>query len=443
MFFYAAGVCSQDTVGRDFVAMFLENTGSNPRLELHAASTVTTVTYVTITTPYGSANPFYTAVAIEPGNMQSVTLPNNLVLSGTAKGDTGLHIVATADISVYGLSRHSSSCGGYLTFPIESLGTHYFTVSWWPPSTNTQIGVVATEDDTAVSITFPVNRGISVLYDGVEYVGGMTLTLLLDAYQAIQIQDRANSDLTGTEISSSRPVAVFSGNVHTSLPDENLPVGDNLVEQMPPTNTWGQKFAVVPIPGATAGTTVEIVAKENNVVVTFNGAQTATLLYAGDYLVQDVNGYTYITSTKPIMVVQYSNSPASDGQDDDEPAMFIVPPVEQYKKEYLFLVPSGTTSAYLMLAIDDSQKTGLLLNNNPLDEVTWYSVSGTNPLIVGRFVVILPGRHVISHPTTPFAAYIYGITPDNCAFAYSAGHCMKSLTAVSTYTTKHPGPDSI
>lgn len=63
----------------------------------------------------------------------------------------------------------------------------------------------------------------------------------------MQLQCRDLCDLTGTYISSDKPVAVFSGNVRASIPTSRTS-RDHLVEQMIPVQTWGSEFPVMSSP---------------------------------------------------------------------------------------------------------------------------------------------------------------------------------------------------
>ena len=50
---------------------------------------------------------------------------------------------------------------------------------------------------------------------------------------------------------SSAPLAVFAGATWSSVMVEVM--GDHLVEQMPPTNTWGVEFIAVTLANRTSG----------------------------------------------------------------------------------------------------------------------------------------------------------------------------------------------
>ena len=56
---------------------------------------------------------------------------------------------------------------------------------------------------------------LQVLFEGVRYRQQQTLTVTLDAYQTLQIQELNGRDLSGTLVVADRNVAVFSGNLNT------------------------------------------------------------------------------------------------------------------------------------------------------------------------------------------------------------------------------------
>lgn len=71
--------------------------------------------------------------------------------------------------------------------------------------------------------------------------------------------------MTGAYIKSSKPVSVISGNVESYvLPKKTY---DYLVEQIPPINTWGKKFAFVSTPERTVGDVYRFVASKDNTEV--------------------------------------------------------------------------------------------------------------------------------------------------------------------------------
>ncbi len=415
--------------GRQFLLMFLENTNTNLQLELFATSNSQSTVYITVESPkYLDIN---VGVELQPGVVQSVTFPGSLQMSGSGISAKGIMVTASDDIVVYGLNRGQTSCGGFLAYPINALGYDYYTISWWPPSTKTQLGIVASEDNTIVTVTLPSNRGgLLVNFNGQVYNEGGVITVELDQFGTAQIQANLPGDLTATRIQSNNPVAVFSGNLHTGVPDDMAEVKDNLVEQIPPLQSWGKKYAVVPFPEISTPTAIEIMSQEPTTNVYLNGAPAILLSQAGDSAPQHITRNTFITADKPILVAVYSESPSSNAADDDEPAMLIIPPLEQFKTEYTFPVPHNTETSYLLLVIQDGYQSGLRLDGTYLSEVAWTSFPGSSPLLVGAYITLYSGSHSLTHTAAniPFGANLYGISSTGCGYAYSAGTCLKTTT---------------
>ena len=86
-----------------------------------------------------------------------------------------------------------------------------------------------------------------------------TQTVTLNKGETYLLRDLADNffahgpDLTGSIITSTKPVAVFGGNRATFIPNQFF-AADHLVEQLPPTNTWGREFVTMPlVTGSTRG----------------------------------------------------------------------------------------------------------------------------------------------------------------------------------------------
>ena len=92
-----------------------------------------------------------------------------------------------------------------------------------------------------------------------------------EAYQV-----RSGGELTGTRIVADKPVAAFGANNCA-----NVPVGvsfcDHIVEELTPVDTWGRRFATMPLATRSGGDTFRIVAAEAGTTVKIDGATVATL----------------------------------------------------------------------------------------------------------------------------------------------------------------------
>ena len=131
-------------------------------------------------------------------------------------GTSGLQVTASDVVSVQAINVADASCAAFIVLPVSGLGRYYHVVSWLAPSVQAQFGVVAVEDNTVVTITFPRSNGVQVPYNGRDYTDLEAIRLTLNAFETIQLRDVGNNDLTGTRIEATESVAVFSGNYRTS-----------------------------------------------------------------------------------------------------------------------------------------------------------------------------------------------------------------------------------
>ena len=423
--------CQVSNMGRQFALVFLESIRNNLTLNIFAATASSFPVSVAVSTPARGPRSFYQTETLFGTSMKQTSIPNTLQLTGSSRSLNGILITASADVVVSGFNMDSTSCGGFLLYPINTLGSSYYTMNWWPPSARAQIGIVATQDNTIVEVQFKGNGNV-VVFEGRTYFSGSKMRITLGSFQAAQIQDVSKADLTGTYITADKPIAVFSGNLFTSVPQEGLIIRDQLIEQMPPTTTYGSEFIVVPIPESVTGSVLEVLALYDNTAVQASNTPGFTLASAGDTAPIQITAYTEITADKALLVAQYVNSPRLSENEDDQPAMLLIPPVSQFKQDYTFLVATESSVNYLMIVILDSYQDGLLLDGVPVT-TAWTPVASSS--YVGTYVKIQGGQHRLVHIylNVPFGAYIYGISNDICAYAYSAGTCLIPISPVSVF----------
>ena len=60
-------------------------------------------------------------------------------------------------------------------------------------------------------------------------------------------------DPTGTRITSTRPIAVFTGHECANIPVGTTEACDHVVQQVPPQLTWGRRFFTIPVVGRYSG----------------------------------------------------------------------------------------------------------------------------------------------------------------------------------------------
>ncbi|HJO66872.1 MAG TPA: IgGFc-binding protein, partial [Sphingomonas sanguinis] len=145
-----------------------------------------------------------------------------------------------------------------LLLPVSSLGTgyryigvphHYNVREGVQLNTPAVMAVVAPHDETAVSVRLPRRAAVAPDPSGEINVDDNVLEFTLDGQDVALLSTGTSAgraiDLSGAEIRSDQPIAVFSSHVCTFYP-ENVMACDHLQEQLTPVDTWGTQFQLVP-----------------------------------------------------------------------------------------------------------------------------------------------------------------------------------------------------
>ena len=209
---------------------------------------------------------------------------------------------------------------------------------------NSAIVIVTTEDDTTLQITLTQSISKVDLGDDLkeqipkgEIEAGQTVTVKLSKkMQTLYLP--SENDLSGSHVVSDKPIAFTSGHECGTLPS-NIRFCDQMVEQIPPTSTWGKRFITAPLAKRESGDTFKIVASRNGTLVriscTREQVNSVSLARGeiGEILISS-NSSCYLMSNQPILLVQFSMSSDVDNVFEGDPFMVIVPPVEQYRSTY-------------------------------------------------------------------------------------------------------------
>ncbi|KAJ8304500.1 hypothetical protein KUTeg_018083 [Tegillarca granosa] len=426
-----------DNQGREFIIGFMDNIGTNNNLELFITTTSNNNANVNITTPLYNPS-FLSTVVVSRGNIVKQELTNGLRGSGVEMSNKAIRITASEEVTVYGVNKEQYSTDGFVALPVDTLGTEYVAVTW---TDKAELMIIATEDNTAVSITFPSTSpgtAISITIFSATYGNGDTLNITMNKYETLHFY-QAGADFTGTRVLSSRPVSVMSGNSKVKVVDTGTgSSSDHLVEQLLPTDTWGKEFFTVSTPDRTLGDYYRVVACQDSTILSTVNLGNHTL-NAYEYVQLNVptGSFQSIISNKPVMVVMFGKtigSPA-DGVNGGDPHMSIFPPIQQFPSDYTWSTvetPTGDFTNYLVVVIKDSLKSDLYLDNTQITSASWSSISGTTPALVTATFNVNPGSHSIYHsnPASTFMGLAFGNAQTN-SYAYAAGMRMATINSVN------------
>ncbi|KAL9950782.1 hypothetical protein ACROYT_G043342 [Oculina patagonica] len=375
---------------------------------------------------------------LRAGGVKIISLPGS-TRTGSSTGiekKKGIRITGDEPISVQGLSILSNAGEGFLGLPVETLGTHYI-VSTFAVVINAVLQVVAKEDNTEVSINLRLPQNGRVRYGEVTYYNGQDINVTLNDLDVFQVL--ADSDLTGTTVTSSKPIAVFSGNDCAMVPKLLQQPCNHLVEQLPPVNHWGTQFITNPTPNRQGGDIFHVIASAQNTLV-YVDSQSQTRLNKGETfeIIASWNESKVISTSRPSLVVQYSSGTGS-------PSMSLVPPNEWFSNDYTVYVPKdekgNAFDSYINVVIDTRFRGGLHVKGAN-DLINWEIISGG----FSRASLPLPrdGVYHVYHKDAlaNFSAVLFGMTPKKL-FAFPVG--MKRLQPwdASCSPTNTTGGDKI
>jgi hypothetical protein len=419
----AAPAGAAESKGTDFWLTFPGNIGF-PDLSLFITGDTATTGTVTI-----AGLSFTAPFSVTPGAVTTVPLPTtaSLNLSDTVE-DRGIHVTAAAEVTVDGLSHLPFSTDGYLGLPTDALGTEYIALGYRNAdvTNGTQLGLVATRDATAVTITPTETTN--------GHAAGLPYTVNLGQGQTYLLRstNAAPADLSGTVIQSSRPVAVFGGHQCANIP-AGFTACDHLVEQLPPTAVWGEDFVSMPLATRTGGDTFRVVASQAGTTVQLNGATVATI-GRGQFYEQVVSGPAQIAVDKPVLVMQYSNSSSFDGAVAD-PFQMMVPPSEQFLSSYTVATPpSGFALDFVNVVAPVAGVGATTLDGIPIPAASFTPIGASG--FSGAQVPVTPGAHTLSGPL-PFGVHSYGFDAFD-GYGYPGGLSMPDLPLVASSVALAP-----
>ena len=429
--------CHKSTEGTDFWFGFMEGRNADfykPYVEVTLSSSFTCNYRIFI----GKSNGALTG-QVTPNVPVKVRLDWKTVeaLGSEIIQEKAIHLVSDNPLNVYALNYAMNSSEVATVFPTESIGNEYYAMCYDPhvsiqynvivnfihydknvQGKNSEFLIVASDDSTDVSIT------PSVVTDSLR-PAHIPFTVRLNKGEVYQVQSanlpnlKGQGDLTGSYITSSKPVALFSGSYSTTVPLSSNSAYDHLFEQMPPVQTWGRKFITVPLK-IRHEDTYRILAAEDNTAVSVTARTAANVVTTNSFVLNKGNFKEFslgheqpslIESDKAILLAQFSNSNSVDSaytHGNGDPFMVIVSPVNQTRQKVGFVAydsPAITSQFFINVVIKDDAKGKILLDGVV---ISFFPVTGTGYSYAQ--INLLKGNHYIESqdPTKGFIAYVYG-----------------------------------
>ncbi len=414
-----AAAVSDSYFGCAFTALDLPQFNTDKLFGIIVSNPSDTMTAnVTITTLAGAP---VTSFAVPPTGLQTFedsSRSQNIPAAGTYT--LGYRIESDLPIAAYQFNSldtlGAASTDASLLFAEHNLAKLYFAMDFTSRGPNDSfVAVYATEPDTLVTIEAPV-----------PFSGPSTATL--QAGQVLVVTAvAANASLTGARVTGSAPIGVFGGNTCANVP-QGMSFCDHLEQQIFPRQAIGQRYIV----GKTharascfAEDYLRVMADDDNTTVTFDPPIAGPVtLNAGEFVETTTMQSVEITSDRPVMVGQFLRS--SNGiecDDEGDPAFILQVPVDQFRRDYIFLTPPTYDTDY----VDILAPAGAIvtLDGNPVT-LTPTPVGATSFSLTS--VVIADGPHVVQS-NEPVGVMVYGYggpgsassNTQNVSYGYPAG----------------------
>jgi len=359
------------------------------------------------------------------------------------------HITSDNEITVYAHNQAHTTSDACLVLPSDILGMDYFIMSYnsdgeiesfsndlTENSTPSQFVILATEDNTNITIipkeeTQFNNRNIQ------------NLTINKGDAYLVQARIRGTSprtDLTGSEVHSDKPIAVFAGHQRSTIPNEDRgsnPSRDYLLEQMPPIETWGQNALLIPYQQPTNVTLLEhdiyrILSGNDDTEIFINNVL-VDILNKGEFFEGLLTNPAHVRASAPILVSQFKKTSDYGGMSSfnlGDPFEMLIPPIEQFMTNYRVINTQAYQTSnsdkvydeqYIIIVATDTSMASVLLDGNPIQLSYFKPIPTTNYFYAN--VRVGDGVHSISC-NDKIGVYVYGYGQAN-SYGYVGGMSMK------------------
>ena len=295
---------------------------------------------------------------ITPNDSIILNLPSNMEVSSWSQTNYGIYLETSSDkVTVIGQNYRSDTSDTYIALPtvkLEAVTEHvYYVMSVHSPNSYSSILIVATEDNTEITVeatkSTTINRPGDRYYQRYygyqrrEYTNlspGIQYSLTFDRLQTRYMH--TTSDLSGTKIVANKPISVFSGHRCAYVPYSNGRCG-HLIEQIPPTIFWGTVYYTAPLATKNYYAIKVLAAYDNtNVIISCNGTARSYSLSEKGHVTRSFENQEYciIYANKKILVAQFS------GKNGEDPSMTLVPASNNFLSKFQFPTFHHTNSYY-------------------------------------------------------------------------------------------------
>lgn len=252
------------------------------------------------------------------------------------------------------------------------------------------VSIVGIKEATHVTVVLgaPIQSGSGIA----KSPKGATIQAVLGPFEVLNLSTNieslneliggASADMTGTTVESDFPVAVYTGTQRTAIaPPESAGFGkfedscctDHLEDPVLPMTSLGKTFAIAHSPfrngsGPREPDLVRVMGAAATTVVTTNlPSPNATFTLAPGELkeIWSARDFT-LTATEPLYVSQLLVSQLTCSRVIGDPSLTSAIPNDQFRSDYLFLMPPSWTENYVVLTVPEGTEDRIRVDGSPL-----------------------------------------------------------------------------
>ena len=471
MFFVAVST-NPSSEGRKFAVAFMKN--RYPRdlshTERNAYFIVATndpgVVNFTVTSRFSGLN--VTTHQVRKDQPVQISYPAySVYVRATSETDKAIFVEAEEGktISVYVVSDEHTSSDGFVALPCDGMAVtsfnryEYIIFSTLQGTTNvmpqwdSQLIVVVCEDNTKVTVRPSTQLSGGGVFFNNHFGPGLNKAQSAwggtnrNAGETLLVSV-PSADLTGTLVSSDKPVVVIAGHECGQVPSSVMSC-DHMAAQIPPHTTWGYTYLLSPLAYRQSGDFYRFATVSDNtsVIITCVDAGSSVPMQVlnitihreqltnwGEFQTHSnscdrpfVPKYCCLQATKPVLVVQYSYGHRADacrhGMVGD-PFMSIIPPVVQYLNSYILalidILSGPVLERYVSVSVhvEFFHSNHIIFDDAPLESnsTAWHTIYCADGKICG---------YAISKPLDNRTHHIYHADENATIFVHSYGFLAK------------------
>ncbi len=405
-------------------------------------------------------------VQIPPGGIGTFLLPRRLApFDQSSLRKDAFRVRTDFPVVVYQFSPYccnfSFTNDASLLLPTTALGTEYKFIGVPYHQVRDPFGNIRGESPAMIAVLSPSDRnrvtvqlppGANIEPDSnqeVVYQGGQA-QVRMNAQDVLLITSSgvpSPPDLTGSLITSDKPVSVFSSHICSFYPEDQSAC-DHLQEQLFPVSTWGNRFQLVPVAernqnwfsevtywkllGSDTTTRFQLSipfmqlnpAQPGFQMVPYCGnmleGDSTIVLNPGQYCEFGTRRAVEAVADQPATVMgiiagQQATGLLAFGSHAGDPAIFLLAPDEQFRRDYTFLTPDTYFTDYVTIITPPANE--LVLDGNPLSLDDAVPIGGS--LMQFKHIEITDGPHQLQG-RAPFGIIVYAYD-DFVSYAFTGG----------------------